>query len=55
MSNASTFDYYASITSGIQSERWSLWANNKRKEAENVPDNYVDPEWKMPAWGTYGT
>lgn len=55
MSNARTFDYYASITNGESKERWSRWANNKRKEAESIPDNYVDPEWKMPAWGTYGT
>jgi hypothetical protein len=55
MSNARTFDYYASITTGDKSERWSKWADNKRKEAENIPDNYVDPEWRMPEWGTYGT
>ena len=55
MSNARTFDYYASITTGDKSERWSKWADNKRKEAENIPDDYVDPEWRMPEWGTYGT
>jgi hypothetical protein len=55
MSSARTFDYYASITTGDKSERWSKWADNKRKEANALPDDYVDKEWQMPSWGTYGT
>jgi hypothetical protein len=55
MTQARTFDYYASITTDDKSKRWSEWANNKRKEANNIPDDYKDPEWQMPSWGTYGT
>jgi hypothetical protein len=55
MSNARTFEYYASITTGESSKRWTQYAANKRKEAEAIPDTYVDPVWRMPEWGTYGT
>jgi hypothetical protein len=55
LDNARTFEYYASITTDEKSAYWSRMAENKRKEAEALPDDYVDPEWRMPAWGTYGT
>ena len=55
ISCAKTFEYYASILEEPRKQYWIEQANNKRLEAESLPDNYVDPEWRMPEWGTYGT
>ncbi len=55
ISCAKQFDYYASITTGASREHWAQKAKDARLEAEAIPDDFVDPEWQMPAWGTYGT
>ncbi len=55
ISNAKQFDYYASVTSGASREHWAQKAQDTRLEAEAIPDDFVDPEWRMPEWGTRGT
>lgn len=54
-SRARQFDYYARSTTGDSSARWTAMANELRAEAEALPDDFQDPEFIMPAWGTYGT
>jgi len=53
LSNAKQFDYYASLTTGESRERWLAKAAETRAQAAAAPDEM--PEWRMPAWGTYGT
>jgi hypothetical protein len=55
ISNAKQFEHYASVTSGASRERWAKKAQDARLEAEAIPDNFIDPEWRMPEWGTRGT
>lgn len=55
VSNAKQFDYYATITTGEASARWASLAAQLRADAEALPDDFVDPEFQMPAWGTSGT
>jgi hypothetical protein len=55
LSNAKQYEYYASCTSGETYLYWKNKADNTRYEALNVPDNYKQPEFVMPEWGTYGT
>lgn len=55
ISDARQFDYYASVTTGESSARWTALAAEKRAQAEALPDDYIDPNFQMPAWGTYGT
>jgi len=53
--SAKTFEYYSTVTIGKQKEYWIEQAKLKRAQAESLPEDYVDPEWRMPEWGTYGT
>lgn len=59
ISSAKQNDYYATCpTNGLSAESRRFYANKAsqlRAEAEALPDDFVDPEWRMPAWGTYGT
>ena len=52
---AKTFEYYSTVTTGEQKEYWIEQAKLRRAQAESLPEDYVDPEWRMPEWGTYGT
>ena len=53
--SAKTFEYYSTVTTGEQKEYWIEQAKLRRAQAESLPEDYVDPEWRMPEWGTYGT
>jgi len=55
ISDAKQFEHYASVTRGAARERWAAKAQEKRIEAAELPDDFVDPPFQMPAWGTYGT
>lgn len=55
ISSAKQLDYYASVTTGESSKHWTEKANQRRADAEALPDDFVDPKFEMPAWGTYGT
>ena len=54
-SNAKQFDYYARVTTGATSAHWAKRAHELRAEAEAIPDDFVDPPFVMPEWGTRGT
>lgn len=59
ISQAKQHDYYATCpTNGLSAEsraRWAASAAKLRAEAEAMPDDFQDPPFVMPAWGTYGT
>ena len=55
ISDAKQFDHYASVTTGESSARWTSLAAEKRALAEALPDDFTDPKFQMPAWGTRGT
>jgi hypothetical protein len=55
LSDAKQYEYYASNTSGQTHLYWKNKADSKRYEALIVPDNYKQPKFVMPEWGTYGT
>lgn len=59
ISQAKMHEYYATCaTNGLSTEsreRWAASAAKLRAEAEAIPDDFVDPPFVMPAWGTYGT
>lgn len=59
LSRAKQFDYYATCpTNGLSASSREYWANeadNLRAQAEAMPDDFVDPEFRMPDWGTRGT
>lgn len=55
ISNAKQFDYYASVTTGATSAHWAKRAEELRAQAEAIPDDFVDPPFVMPEWGTRGT
>lgn len=59
ISNAKQFEYYATCpTNGLAEpsrQRWAKKAQDLRLQAEALPDDFVDPEWQMPEWGTKGT
>lgn len=55
LSNARQFDYYASTTEGASRERWLARAADLRAQAAAIPDDFVEPVWQMPEWGTRGT
>lgn len=52
-------DYYATCpTNGLSAESREWFARRAeqlRAEAAAIPDDYRDPPFEMPAWGTYGT
>ncbi len=55
ISAAKQYDYYASVTRGSNRDYWVNKAQETRAKAESVPDNYIDPPFVMPEWGTRGT
>ncbi len=59
VSMAKQHEYYATCPiNGLGPEartRWAASAAKLRAEAEAIPDDYIDPEWRMPEWGTRGT
>lgn len=59
VSQAEINEYYATCqTNGLSPERRAWYASKAEKlraEAEALPDDFVDPEWRMPDWGTRGT
>jgi hypothetical protein len=55
ISDAKQAEYYASVTTGSARERWAAKAQELRLAAAELPDDFVDPPFQMPAWGTYGT
>lgn len=55
ISRARQAELNASLTTGAVRERWAARAQELRIEAEDLPDDFVDPPFVMPAWGTYGT
>lgn len=55
ISSAKQLDYYASVTTGESSKHWAEKANQRRADAEALPDDFVDPKFEMPEWGTKGT
>lgn len=52
-------EYYATCpTNGLTAASREFYANKAaalRAEANALPDDFQDPEFTMPAWGTYGT
>lgn len=57
ISRAKMHEYYASCK-GLSEYSRLHWANSAaqlRKAAEELPEDYVDPKWQMPEWGTKGT
>lgn len=59
ISNAKMHEYYATCpTNGLSAERRAYWARSAeqlRAQAEALPDDYQDPPFVMPEWGTRGT
>jgi hypothetical protein len=59
ISRASMHEYYATCpTNGLSELSRMHWANSAaelRKAAEEIPEDFVDPQWQMPEWGTRGT
>ena len=57
ISAAKQNDYYASLTTLTreQRQRFKDKADEFRKKAEALPEDFVDAEFVMPEWGTYGT
>jgi hypothetical protein len=55
ISSAKQLDYYASVTTGESSKYWADQARQRRDKAEAIPDDFVDPKFEMPEWGTRGT
>jgi hypothetical protein len=55
LSNAKQFDYYASVTTGDSRARWLAKAAETRVQAAAIPNDFVEPVWQMPEWGTRGT
>ena len=55
ISDAKQLDYYASSTTGETSKRWADKAQQLRAEAEALADDFIDPKFDMPEWGTRGT
>lgn len=56
---AETHEYYATCPTNCLSPesraRWAESAAKLRAEADAIPNDFVDPEWRMPEWGTRGT
>ncbi len=55
ISDAKQFEYYARATQGASRERWAAKAQEKRLAAAELPDDFQDPPFVMPEWGTRGT
>ena len=59
ISQAKQCEYYAACaTNGLSDTSRQFWAKRAqdlRREAAALPDDFVDPEFRMPEWGTYGT
>lgn len=59
ISQAKMHEYYATCpTNRLSAESRARWADSAarlRAQAEAIPDDFVDPEWRMPEWGTRGT
>lgn len=59
ISQAKQCEYYATCaTNGLSDTSRQFWAKKAqdlRAQAEAIPDDFIDPEWRMPEWGTYGT
>jgi len=59
ISGAKQNDYYATCpTNGLSEASRKFYADKAqalRDEAEALPDDFIDPPFVMPAWGTYGT
>ncbi len=51
----SQLEYYTSVTTGVNRKYWLDEIKKHKQEMKDMPNDYVDPPFVMPEWGTYGT